>query len=131
MKVASLACLRQTATMLILAIALQEDSTLVNASNWLAGLATGSPATGIAVIAIAAIGFGMLSGRIDLRRGASAVLGCFILFGAPAIVAAFSDLARSEASEKPGVTYAQTQNVEPPPRMPPQQDPYAGASLIR
>jgi type IV secretion system protein VirB2 len=44
-------------------------------------------ATSVAVIAIVGIGFGMLSGRIDLRRGATVIIGGFILFGASSIVA--------------------------------------------
>ncbi|WP_423141119.1 TrbC/VirB2 family protein [Parablastomonas sp. CN1-191] len=60
---------------------------LVNAVNWLQGTLLGTVATVIAVIAIAAVGFMMLTGRIDWRRGAVVVVGCFILFGAASIVA--------------------------------------------
>ena len=116
--------------MLILSIVSPENSALVSASEWLVGLVTGSLATGIAVIAIAVIGFGMLNGRLDVRRGASAILGCFILFGAPTIAGALSDLARSEEPAIPGPALA-AQGIGPPPNTPPQQDPYAGASLIR
>ena len=38
-------------------------------------------------IAIAAVGFMMLTGRLNWRYGATVILGCFILFGAGAIVA--------------------------------------------
>jgi type IV secretion system protein VirB2 len=40
-----------------------------------------------AVIAVAAVGFMMLTGRINWRYGVTVVLGCFILFGAASIVA--------------------------------------------
>jgi type IV secretion system protein VirB2 len=40
-----------------------------------------------AVIAIASVGFMMLTGRMDWRYGATVIMGCFILFGAGAIVA--------------------------------------------
>jgi len=46
----------------------------------------GTFATVAAVIAIAAVGFMMLTGRINWRHGAVVVLGCFILFGAASIV---------------------------------------------
>jgi len=39
------------------------------------------------VIAVAAVGLMMLTGRINWRYGATVILGCFILFGAASIVA--------------------------------------------
>ena len=47
----------------------------------------GTAATVTAVIAVAIVGYMMLTGRIDWRRGAIVILGCFILFGAATIVA--------------------------------------------
>ena len=60
---------------------------IVNAVNWLQGTLLGTVATTIAVIAVAAVGFMMLTGRINWRHGAVVILGCFILFGAASIVA--------------------------------------------
>lgn len=60
---------------------------IIGALNWLQGTLLGTVATVAAVIAIAAVGFMMLTGRIDWRRGAIVILGCFILFGAASIVA--------------------------------------------
>ncbi len=40
-------------------------------------------------IALAGIGFVMLAGRVDLRRGATVILGCFILFAAPSMANSF------------------------------------------
>jgi type IV secretion system protein VirB2 len=60
---------------------------LVSAVNWLQGTLLGTIATVAAVIAIAAVGFMMLTGRINWRYGLTVVLGCFILFGAASIVA--------------------------------------------
>lgn len=60
---------------------------IVGAVNWLQGTLLGTVATVAAVIAIAAVGFMMLTGRINWRHGAVVVLGCFILFGAASIVA--------------------------------------------
>ena len=58
----------------------------VNAVNWLQGTLLGTVATTVAVIAVAVVGFMMLTGRINWRYGATVILGCFILFGAASIV---------------------------------------------
>lgn len=60
---------------------------ILNAVSWLQGTLLGSVATVVAVIAVAAVGFMMLTGRINWRYGATVILGCFILFGAASIVA--------------------------------------------
>lgn len=60
---------------------------ILNAANWLQGTLLGNVATAMAVIAVGATGMMMLAGRMDWRRGAVVILGCFILFGASAIVA--------------------------------------------
>jgi type IV secretion system protein VirB2 len=65
----------------------QGSGVLVGAVSWLQGTLLGTVATTIAVIAVAAVGFMMLTGRLDWRRGAVVVLGCFVLFGAASIVA--------------------------------------------
>lgn len=59
---------------------------LVGAVGWLQGTLLGTAATVIAVIAVASVGFLMLTGRINWRHGATVILGCFILFGAASIV---------------------------------------------
>jgi len=60
---------------------------LVSAVGWLQGTLLGTVATVAAVIAVATVGFMMLTGRINWRYGATVILGCFILFGASSIVA--------------------------------------------
>jgi type IV secretion system protein VirB2 len=67
---------------------------LVSAVNWLQGTLLGTIATVAAVIAVAAVGFMMLTGRINWRYGVTVVLGCFILFGAASIVAGIHSTAR-------------------------------------
>ena len=59
---------------------------LINAVSWLQGTLLGTVATVAAVIAVAVVGFMMLTGRINWRYGATVILGCFILFGAASIV---------------------------------------------
>lgn len=60
---------------------------LTAAVRWLEGTLLGTIATVAAVIAVATVGFMMLTGRMNWRYGATVVLGCFILFGAASIVA--------------------------------------------
>ncbi|MBJ7416210.1 MAG: TrbC/VirB2 family protein [Niveispirillum sp.] len=59
---------------------------IVAALSWMQGTLMGNVATTVAVMAVAAVGFLMLTGRMNWRFGATVVLGCFILFGAGAIV---------------------------------------------
>ena len=58
-----------------------------SAAEWLQGTMLGNVATAIAVMAVAAVGFMMLTGRINWRYGATVVLGLFVVFGAASIVA--------------------------------------------
>ena len=67
---------------------------IVAAVRWLEGTLLGTIATVVAVIAVASVGFLMLTGRINWRYGAVVILGCFILFGAASIVAGIQSTAR-------------------------------------
>ncbi|HEX8641138.1 MAG TPA: TrbC/VirB2 family protein [Allosphingosinicella sp.] len=104
---------------------------LVGAVEWIHALLLGSVATVVAVIAVASIGFLMLAGRIDIRRGAIVIGGCFVLFGATSIAAGLQSLASS------GVAPADYPSIPPqaaaPPPTPPSDegayDPYAGAAV--
>lgn len=95
---------------------------------WIEGTLLGTVATTAAVIAVASVGFLMLTGRIDLRRAAQVVAGCFIIFGASAIS---SGIAGAISGSGP-----QPRAVQPPP-LPapaaappgPAYDPYAGAAV--
>ena len=60
---------------------------LLGALQWVQGTLLGNLATTAAVIAVAVVGFAMLTGRIEWRRGITVVVGAFIVFGAAAIVA--------------------------------------------
>ena len=64
----------------------QGSGPIVAALNWIQGTLMGSVATAIAVMAVATVGLMMLTGRMNWRFGATVILGCFILFGAGAIV---------------------------------------------
>ena len=71
----------------------QGSGPILSAVNWLQGTLLGNVATALAVIAVGATGLMMLTGRIDWRRGATVILGCFIVFGAAAIVAGIQSVA--------------------------------------
>jgi type IV secretion system protein VirB2 len=71
----------------------QGSGVVVNAMRWMQGTMMGTVATVAAVIAIASVGFLMLTGRINWRHGAVVILGCFILFGAASIVAGIQSAA--------------------------------------
>jgi type IV secretion system protein VirB2 len=69
------------------------SSPLIAALNWVQGTLLGTVATSAAVIAIAVVGFMMLSGRMEWRRGVVVIVGAFIIFGAVSIVAGIRGLA--------------------------------------
>ena len=66
---------------------------ITGALMWLQGTLMGTVATVAAVIAVAGVGFMMLTGRMNWRYGMTVVLGCFILFGAVAIVSGIQSAA--------------------------------------
>ena len=71
----------------------QGSGPIVAALMWLQGTLLGNVATAVAVIAVAMVGFMMLSGRMNWRFGATVIIGCFILFGAGAIVSGIQSAA--------------------------------------
>lgn len=70
------------------------SSPILGALNWVQGTLLGNIATTAAVIAVAACGFLMLTGRLDWRRGLTVIVGCFIIFGAATIVAGIQSASR-------------------------------------
>jgi len=77
----------------------------------------------------------MLTGRIDVRRAARVVFGCFILFGASTIAGGLMSAVRGGVGGE-----IELANTAPPPQLPPPPatapatavqpyDPYAGAAL--
>jgi type IV secretory pathway VirB2 component (pilin) len=105
------------------------SSVLAAALSWLQGTLLGTLATTVAIIAVASVGLMMLAGRMNLRYGLTVILGSFILFGAPAIVAGIQSMAGTGYAGG----YAPPPPVAPPPAPPPlppaNPDPYAGASV--
>jgi type IV secretory pathway VirB2 component (pilin) len=109
------------------------SSPLLAAVLWVQGTLLGTTATVIATIAIAALGFLMLSGRLPVRRGMTAILGCFILFGASTMAASIRAGLAGVGDTPPAVPVAYVPPptpVVPPPQRPPQNaDPFAGAAV--
>lgn len=71
----------------------QGSGPIVSALSWLQGTLLGSIATAVAVMAVAAVGFMMLTGRLNWRFGATVIIGIFVLFGATSIVAGIQGVA--------------------------------------
>jgi type IV secretory pathway VirB2 component (pilin) len=111
------------------------SSAVVAAVAWLQGTLLGTVATVLATICVAAVGLMMLSGRVPVRRGLSAILGCFILFGASTIAAGIRDsvtgLGGDVAWTPPAPAPLPVAAVAPPPPKPPAPaaDPFAGAAV--
>jgi type IV secretory pathway VirB2 component (pilin) len=107
------------------------SSPIAAAVLWLQGTLLGTVATTAAVVAVASVGVLMLTGRVNLRHGATVVLGCFILFGAASIAAGIRSAAMAvgEPDEPDEVAIAPSPPVQLPPSPPPGYDPYAGASV--
>ena len=113
---------------------LGDPNAIASAAAWLQAMLLGTIAATIAVIAIASIGFLMLSGRTDVRRAAHMIVGCFVIFGASAIASGMVG-AISRVSDSDAVVQAPT----PPPAVAPPVgypnsnpsafDPYAGAAV--
>jgi len=103
------------------------------AVQWVEGTLLGTVATSVAVIAVAAIGLLLLSGRIDVRRAVQVIFGCFILFGASSIAAGIMHSATigSNQLEPPPAPMPPVNRAVPseqPPKAVP-YDPYAGAAM--
>lgn len=77
------------------------SNSIAGAVGWIEGAMTGSAATAIAVMAVAAFGLRMLGGHVDWRRGARVVLGCFLIFGAPVIARGFLATAGNSTAYPP------------------------------
>jgi type IV secretory pathway VirB2 component (pilin) len=109
---------------------------LAPALHWVEGALSGSLATGIAIIAVASIGFGMLSGRISVRRGGTILLGCFILFGASSLARGIRAFLGEQAAtisppRQPNAPIFQRSDAPSKQANESPYDPYAGAAVQR
>lgn len=106
-----------------------QGSALVNAAGWIEQLVFGSLATAIAVLGVALVGFMMLQGRVEWRRGMTVCAGCFLVFGARSVAASFLGAAQALPSSDEQAPVPVTPAPVPSPPAPIAYDPYAGASL--
>lgn len=65
---------------------LSDNSSIAATAQWLENVLLGQVAVILAVIPVAVVGLLFLAGRMAWRQAARVVLGCAILFGAPASV---------------------------------------------
>ncbi len=71
----------------------QGSGPILAAVEWLQGTLLGNVATAVAIIAVAFVGFMMLTGRMNWRYGITVIVGCFVLFGAASIVSGIQSAA--------------------------------------
>ena len=104
-------------------------TSLRDATGWFDVVLAGPLVLALCSIAIAVMGLAMFAGRFEVRRGATVILGCFIILGASTIANGL--VGRSTTSAAVADTPIAT---TPQPQMPQRNDrkvddPYAGASL--
>lgn len=99
------------------------------AASWLTGLATGSAATSIAVLAVAGLGFAMLRGRLELWHAGRVIIGCALLFSAVSLAHALYALSGQTGQNAPPAAPDAAPSPVPKFTPPPAYDPYAGASV--
>lgn len=96
--------------------------------EWMNDLLLGQVAVGLCVMAVAIVGFLMLTGRWPLRLGSRVILGCFVLLGAPAIASALISSGRDTGEALPPQPIAAEQS--PRGELPPADySPYGQASV--
>jgi type IV secretory pathway VirB2 component (pilin) len=111
------------------------SNAITSAVGWLEGTLLGPVASIVAIIAVASVGLLLMTGRVDIRRAAQVVFGCFIIFGASTIASGIVGAVNGSGTTAPEIAAA-----PPPPPLPPQPpaypkanstpyDPYAGAAL--
>ena len=109
------------------------SSVILSAIQWIERTLLGTAATIVAMLAIASVGFTLLTGRLNWRQGATVILGCFILFGASNIAVGVSRLAGANGDYSQYRSPSLGAPAPPPPefraRAGSGYDPYAGASL--
>jgi type IV secretion system protein VirB2 len=105
------------------------SNAIVAAVAWLEATLLGTAATTIAVIAVSWIGFGMLAGRVNIRRRLTVILGCFLLFGASTIVTGIRSSLAGDSRVVRSYPPPSPPPAIPPPPPPRPYDPYAGASV--
>lgn len=108
------------------------SSPIEGAVDWLTGTLLGDVAIALCTIAVALVGFSMLTGRLPIRRGVFVILGVFLVLGGPVVANGLVELARP--ASRPVLPEAAYTEPELQPREPLPEatyNPYAGASMRR
>lgn len=84
----------------------------------------GPLAVTLCVLAVAFVGFVMLTGRMPVRMGLRVVLGCFVLLGAPVIASGLMQLDQEPRAEPVPTALPEPAREELPPA---NYGPFAGA----
>jgi hypothetical protein len=104
------------------------DGGIFGAVRWVEQLMLGTVATSAMVMAVSILGLMALDGRLDRKLAVRIILGCFVIVGAPTIVAGIMMTAGGDNGRI--VTLNREEDVSPPPPRPPERfDPYGGASV--
>lgn len=104
-------------------------SSLGHAAAGVDAIIAGPLVLAICSIAIAALGLAMFAGKLDIRRGATAIVGCFIVLGASTIANGMMGhpITAAVVAEPALAPLPQPQSPRRDDRK--AEDPYAGASL--
>lgn len=95
-------------------------------SNWLDAQVIGELAIALCTVAVALVGFRMLSGHMSPRLGMRILLGVFLLLGAPVVAASIV----SEVAPRPKLGMLPIASQETPRDLKPSTDhPYGRASV--
>ncbi|MEP0189663.1 MAG: TrbC/VirB2 family protein [Erythrobacter sp.] len=104
-------------------------SSLEASVGWISDVLFGPLAVTLCVLAVAFVGFVMLTGRMPVRMGLRVVLGCFVLLGAPVIASGLINLAGSGQKAITVVEVNQAPNPAEKELEPTRYNPYAQASV--
>lgn len=104
---------------------------LTSAADWVENVLLGSTAIVIATLAVATVGLLTLRGQVPFRRGASVLIGCFVLFGAATLARGIIDTARMGRADMVAMPIEAPAPMPPVivPAQPQVYDPYAGAAV--
>ena len=103
-------------------------SSIATALHWVETLLVAQLASCVAILAVASLGLLMLTGRLPLRRAATVIIGCFILFSASLLGQALVALT-GDASQPRRTALDSEPSYTPSVPKPASPDPYAGASV--
>lgn len=90
-----------------------------HAIGWVTDTLLGQTAVTLCVLAVALVGFSMLTGRISLRRGGQVIFGCFVFLGAPVIAASLLALGTGQSGTGAGAAQTVVYEDQPRAELPP------------